>query len=44
MVTETALVAVLAFLRGGVVLNVLKEALPDGRSSCFSALALDAAG
>ncbi len=41
---ETALVAVLAFLAGGVVLNVLKEELPERRRSRFSAFALGAAG
>ena len=41
---ETALVALLAFLAGGVVLNVLKEELPERRRSRFSAFALGAAG
>ncbi len=41
---ETALVAVLAFLAGGVVLNVLKEELPERRRSRFWAFALGAAG
>lgn len=40
---ESALVAVLAFLAGGVVLNVLKEELPERRRSRFSAFALGAA-
>ena len=43
-IPETALVAVLAFLAGGVVLNVLKEELPERRHSRFSAFALGAAG
>jgi zinc transporter ZupT len=41
---ETALVAVLAFLAGGVVLNVLKEELPERRRSSFWAFGLGAAG
>ena len=41
---ETALVAVLAFLAGGVVLNVLKEELPERRRSRFWAFAVGAAG
>jgi hypothetical protein len=41
---ETVLMAVLAFLAGGIVLNVLKEELPDGRRSRFSAFALGTAG
>ena len=44
VVPETALVAVLAFLAGGVVLNVLKEELPERRRSRFWAFALGAAG
>ncbi len=44
VVPETALVAVLAFLAGGVVLNVLKEELPERRQSRFWAFALGAAG
>ena len=40
---ETALVTILAFLAGGVVLNVLKEELPERRRSRFSAFALGAA-
>ncbi|MDQ3890931.1 MAG: hypothetical protein M3312_10335 [Actinomycetota bacterium] len=43
-IPETALLAVLAFLAGGVVLNVLKEELPERRRSRFSAFALGAAG
>ncbi len=43
-VPETGLVAVLAFLAGGVVLNVLKEELPERRRSRFWAFALGAAG
>jgi zinc transporter ZupT len=41
---ETALVTILAFLAGGVVLNVLKEELPERRRSRFSAFALGAGG
>ncbi|MBD0291391.1 MAG: hypothetical protein ICV74_09060 [Thermoleophilia bacterium] len=40
---ETALVTILAFLAGGVVLNVLKEELPERRRSRFWAFALGAA-
>jgi len=43
-VPETAFVAVLAFLAGGVVLNVLKEELPERRRSRFSAFVVGAAG
>ena len=43
-VPETALMAVLAFLAGGVVLDVLKEELPDRRRSRFSAFALGTVG
>ncbi len=43
-VPETAVMAVLAFLAGGVVLNVLKEELPERQRSRFSAFALGAAG
>jgi zinc transporter ZupT len=44
VVPEKALVAVLAFLAGSVVLNVLKEELPERRQSRFSAFAVGAAG
>ncbi len=43
-VPETAFVAVRAFLAGGVVLNVLKEELPERRRSRFSAFVFGAAG
>ena len=39
---ETWLVGVLAFLAGGIVLNVLKEELPERRQSRFWAFALGA--
>ena len=37
------LAALIAFLAGGVVLNVLKEEIPEERESCFWAFALAAA-
>ena len=43
-VAEPAIALLLAFLAGGVVLNVLKEELPEERESRFSAFALGAAG
>lgn len=43
-VPETALMAVLALLAGGAVLNVLKEELPDRRGSRFSAFVLGTVG
>jgi zinc transporter ZupT len=42
-ISEAALGLVLAFIAGGVVLNVLKEELPGERSARFSAFALGAA-
>ena len=43
-VSERTLALLLAFLAGGVVLNVLKEELPEERESRFSAFVLGAAG
>lgn len=43
-VSETLLNLLFAFLAGGVVLNVLKEELPEERKSSFWAFALGAAG
>ncbi len=40
--SETALAVTIAILSGGIVLNVLKEELPEGRESRFSAFALGA--
>lgn len=37
---EAALALLFAFLAGGVVLNVLKEELPEERESRFGAFAL----
>lgn len=42
-VSEAALAVVIAFIGGGVVLNVLKEELPDQRMSRFGPFALGAA-
>lgn len=42
-VPEFSIVAITAFLAGGVVLNVLKEELPEERESRFWAFALGAA-
>lgn len=39
-VSEAAVAVIVAFLGGGVILNVLKEELPDERESRFGALAL----
>jgi zinc transporter ZupT len=39
-VTPLAVSALFAFLAGGIVLNVLKEKLPERRESHFSAFAL----
>ncbi len=41
---EAAVAVLVAFLAGGVVLNVLKEELPEERQSCFGAFLLGAAG
>jgi len=41
-VDEAAIAVLFAFLAGGVVLNVLKEELPEERESCFWAFALGA--
>jgi zinc transporter ZupT len=43
-VAEPALAMLFAFLAGGVVLNVLKEELPEERESRFGAFALGAVG
>lgn len=43
-IAELAVSALFAFLAGGVVLNVLKEELPDDRESRFWAFAAGAAG
>ncbi len=42
-ISEAALAILLAFLAGGVILNVLKEELPEERESRFWAFALGAA-
>lgn len=42
-VSEAALVTLTAFLGGGVILNVLKEELPEERESRFWAFALGSA-
>ncbi len=42
-ISEAALAALLAFLAGGVILNVLKEELPEERESRYWAFALGAA-
>ena len=42
-VSEAALAVLFAFLAGGVVLNVLKEEIPEERESSFGAFALGAA-
>jgi len=43
-VTAAALAALFAFLAGGVILNVIKEELPEERDSRFRAFAAGAAG
>ena len=43
-VSEAALALITAFIGGGVILNVLKEELPEERRSSFWAFALGAAG
>jgi len=43
-VPELALALLFAFLAGGIVLNVMKEELPEERESAFWALAAGAAG
>jgi hypothetical protein len=43
-ISQAAIAVLFAFLAGGVVLNVLKEELPDERESKFWAFALGAAG
>jgi hypothetical protein len=42
-ISEAALAILIGFLAGGVILNVLKEELPEERRSRFSAFALGAA-
>ncbi|MEQ3626753.1 MAG: hypothetical protein ABNH26_13095 [Celeribacter sp.] len=41
---ETAIIALSSFLAGGIVLNVLKEELPEDRDSSFLPFALGVAG
>jgi zinc transporter ZupT len=43
-VNEALLAIMISFLSGGIVLNVLKEELPEERESCFSAFALGVVG
>jgi zinc transporter ZupT len=43
-ISEFAIGFLFAFLAGGVVLNVLKEELPEERQSRFAPFALGAAG
>ena len=43
-VPEAVIASLVAFLSGGVVLNVLKEELPEERESSFWAFAAGAAG
>lgn len=43
-VPEPAIAAVVAFWAGGIILNVLKEELPDERQSRFGAMSLGMAG
>ena len=42
-ISEAALAVLFAFLAGGIVLNVLKEEIPEERESSFGAFALGAA-
>ena len=42
-VSEAAIAVLFGFLAGGVIMNVLKEELPEDRESRFWALALGAA-
>jgi hypothetical protein len=42
-ISEAALAVLFGFLAGGVVMNVLKEELPEERESSFWAFALGAA-
>ncbi len=42
-ISDVVLAVLIAFLAGGVVLNVLKEELPEERESRFWAFALGAA-
>lgn len=44
IIPEPAIALVVAFLTGGIILNVLKEELPEDRESRFSAFALGAFG
>lgn len=41
-ISEAAIAVLFAFLAGGIILNVLKEELPEERKSCFWAFALGA--
>ncbi len=43
-IPEAAIAVVVAFLAGGIILNVLKEELPEERQSHFGSLALGMAG
>lgn len=43
-IPESAIALIVAFLTGGIILNVLKEELPEDRESRFSAFALGAFG
>lgn len=43
-ISEAVVAALIAFLGGGIILNVLKEELPEERQSRFGALALGMAG
>jgi hypothetical protein len=43
-ISQAAIAVLFAFLAGGIVLNVLKEELPDDRESRFGAFVLGAAG
>lgn len=44
VIDEAALALLFAFLAGGIVLNVLKEELPEERESCFLPFFVGAAG
>lgn len=41
-ISEAAIAVLFAFLAGGIILNVLKEELPEERKSCFWAFSLGA--
>ena len=42
-ISDLALALLIAFLAGGIILNVLKEELPEERDSRFGAFAFGAA-